>query len=130
MAIPIMKLGRCLIASLQSAATDQELTELLDELAHRVGDIEATGVVLDITAVDVVDSFTLRTLIDIAGVTRLRGAETVIVGMPPDVAFSMIKLGLRLDGVATALDLEEGLALLGDRSDAQDPSEGERADAG
>jgi rsbT antagonist protein RsbS len=124
MAIPIMKLGRYLIASLQSAVTDQELAQLLDELARKVGDVEATGVVVDITAVDVVDSFTLRTLVDIAGITRLRGAETVIVGMPPDVAFSMIRLGLRLDGVATALDLEEGLALLERRS------EGERADAG
>jgi rsbT antagonist protein RsbS len=124
MAIPIMKLGRYLIASLQSAVTDQELAQLLDELARKVGDVEATGVVVDITAVDVVDSFTLRTLVDIAGITRLRGAETVIVGMPPDVAFSMIRLGLHLDGVATALDLEEGLALLERRS------EGERADAG
>lgn len=124
MGIPILKLGRYLIASIQSAVTDQELGQLLEELARKVGDIEATGVVVDITAVDVVDSFTLRTLIDIAGITRLRGAETVIVGMPPDVAFSMIQLGLRLDGVATALDLEEGLALLGDRS------EGKRADAG
>jgi rsbT antagonist protein RsbS len=124
MAIPIMKLGRYLIASLQSAVKDQELVQLLDELARKVGDVEATGVVVDITAVDVVDSFTLRTLVDIAGITRLRGAETVIVGMPPDVAFSMIRLGLHLDGVATALDLEEGLALLERRS------EGERADAG
>jgi rsbT antagonist protein RsbS len=124
MAIPIMKLGRYLIASLQSAVTDQELAQLLDELARKVGDVEATGVVVDITAVDVVDSFTLRTLVDIAGITRLRGAETVIVGMPPDVALSMIRLGLHLDGVATALDLEEGLALLERRS------EGERADAG
>jgi rsbT antagonist protein RsbS len=124
MAIPIMKLGRYLIASLQSAVTDQELAQLLDELARKVGDIEAVGVVVDITAVDVVDSFTLRTLIDIAGISRLRGADTVIVGMPPDVAFSMIQLGLRLDGVATALDLEEGLALLGHRA------EGAQADVG
>lgn len=122
MAVPIMKLGRYLIASLQSAVTDQELAQLLDELARRVGDIEAAGVVVDITAVDVVDSFTLRTLIDIAGISRLRGADTVIVGMPPDVAFTMIQLGLRLDGVATALDLEEGLALLEHRA------EGARAD--
>lgn len=124
MAIPIMKLGRYLIASLQSAVTDQELAQLLDELARKVGDIEALGVVVDITAVDVVDSFTLRTLIDIAGISRLRGADTVIVGMPPDVAFTMIQLGLRLDGVATALDLEEGLALLEHRT------EGARADVG
>jgi rsbT antagonist protein RsbS len=124
MAIPIMKLGRYLIASLQSAVTDQELAQLLDELARRVGDIEAVGVVVDITAVDVVDSFTLRTLIDIAGISRLRGADTVIVGMPPDVAFTMIQLGLRLDGVATALDLEEGLSLLEHRA------KGARADVG
>jgi rsbT antagonist protein RsbS len=112
MAVPILKLGRYLIATLQSAITDLELSQLLDQLARRVGEVEAVGVVIDITAVDVVDSYTLRTLIDIAAIARLRGADTVIVGMPPDVAFSMIQLGLRLDGVATALDLEEGLALL------------------
>jgi rsbT antagonist protein RsbS len=123
MAVPILKLGRYLIATLQSAITDLELSQLLDQLARRVGEVEAVGVVIDITAVDVVDSYTLRTLIDIAAIARLRGADTVIVGMPPDVAFSMIQLGLRLDGVATALDLEEGLALL------QSGSEEETADA-
>jgi rsbT antagonist protein RsbS len=124
MAVPILKLGRYLIATLQSSITDQELAQLLDHLARRVGETDAHGVVIDITAVDVVDSYTLRTLIDIAGIARLRGAETVIVGMPPEVAFSMIRLGLRLDGVATALDLEEGLALL------QTRAQGEHADAG
>jgi rsbT antagonist protein RsbS len=117
MAVPILKLGRHLIATLPSSITDNDLVRLLDELAKRVGELEAAGVVIDITAVDVVDSYTLRTLIDIAGVARLRGADTVIVGMPPDVAFSMIQLGLRLDRVATALDLEEGLALLQSRSE-------------
>jgi rsbT antagonist protein RsbS len=109
MSIPILKLGSTLIASMQSAVTDRELEQLQDELASKVGDLEATGVVIDLTAVDVVDSFTLRTLVEIAATTHLRGAETVIVGMPPDVAFSMIQLGLKLDGVATALNLEEGL---------------------
>jgi rsbT antagonist protein RsbS len=115
MTIPILKLGDYLIASIQSALTDADLTGLQGDLARQVGDLRSTGVVVDVTAADVMDSFTIRTLLDIADVGKLRGAETVIVGLRPDVAFAMVQLGLRLDGVATALDLEEGLAILNRR---------------
>jgi rsbT antagonist protein RsbS len=115
MAIPILKLGDYLIASIQSALTDADLTRLQGDLARQVGDLRSRGVVVDVTAADVIDSFTIRTLLDIADVGKLRGAETVIVGLKPDVAFAMVQLGLRLDGVATALDLEEGLAILNRR---------------
>ena len=77
-----------------------------------MGRFRSRGVIVDVTAVDVMDSFAVRTLRDLAHTTRLRGAETVIVGIQPDVAFAMVQLGLTLKGVATALDLEEGLAFL------------------
>jgi rsbT antagonist protein RsbS len=112
MAIPILKLGDYLIASIQSAITDADLTRLQDDLANQVGELRSRGVVVDVTAAEVMDSFTIRTLLDIAQVSKLRGADTVIVGLRPDVAFAMVQLGLRLDGVATGLDLEEGLAVL------------------
>jgi rsbT antagonist protein RsbS len=116
MTIPILKLGDYLIASIQSALTDADLTQLQGDLARQVGDLRSRGVVVDVTAADVIDSFTIRTLLDIADVGKLRGAETVIVGLKPDVAFAMVQLGLRLDGVDTALDLEEGLAILNQRT--------------
>src|SRR3989442_308297 len=112
MPIPILKLGDCLIASVQSALTDADLRQLQDDFAEQVGELRSRGIVVDVTAADVMDSFTIRTLLDIAQVGRLRGADTVIVGLQPDVAFAMVQLGLRLDGVATGLDLEEGLAIL------------------
>jgi rsbT antagonist protein RsbS len=116
MTIPILKLGNFLIASIQSALTDADLSRLQDDLARQVGDLRSTGVIVDVTAADVMDSFTIRTLLDIAHVGKLRGAETVIVGLRPEVAFAMVQLGLRLDGVASALDLEEGLAILKGRT--------------
>jgi rsbT antagonist protein RsbS len=117
MPVPILKLGDYLIASIQSALTDDDLALLQNDLATRVGDLHSRGVVVDVTGADVMDSFTIRTLIEIAQVGKLRGAETVIVGLQPDVAFAMVQLGLRLDGVATGLDLEEGIALLDARRD-------------
>ena len=116
MSIPILKLGDRLIASIQSTLTDEDLTALKDDLANQVGDLRSRGVIVDVTAADVVDSFTIRTLLDIAHVSKLRGADTVIVGLRPEVAFAMVQLGLRLDGVDTGLDLEEGLAILDARS--------------
>jgi rsbT antagonist protein RsbS len=112
MPIPVLKQGNILIASLQSTATDADLVQLRDELATRVGRERSRGVVIDLTVVDVIDSFATRTLRGIAQSTKLRGAGTVVVGLQPDVAFAMVQLGLTLDGIATALDLEEGLALL------------------
>ena len=112
MSVPILKQGDVLIASIQAALTDRDLTELREALADRVGRFRMKGVIVDVTALDVLDSFASRTIRGIAYITRLRGAETVVVGIQPEVAFSMVQLGLTLDDVATALDLEEGLALL------------------
>ena len=112
MATPILKQGDVLIASLQPELTDGDLALLRDQLAGRVGSARAKGVVLDVSALDVVDSFAARTLRAIAHIAELRGAATVIVGIQPEVAFSMVQLGITLEDVSTALDLEEGLALL------------------
>jgi rsbT antagonist protein RsbS len=116
MHVPILKLGSYLIATVQSALSDAELLELRDELVESVGNSRARGVVLDVTVLDVMDSFTTRTLRAIAHMTRLRGAETVIVGIAPEVAFAMTQLGMTLQGVETALDLEDGLACLNQRT--------------
>jgi rsbT antagonist protein RsbS len=112
MAVPILKQGDTLIASVVSALTDEDLITLRDELAQRIGKVRARNVVIDVTALDVLDSFATRTLRGIALTARLRGAETVIVGIQPTVAIAMVRLGLRLDDIHTALDLEEGLQRL------------------
>jgi len=116
MTSPILKQGANLIACIQSGAADAELVRLREGLSERVGEVGARGLIVDVSAVDVMDSFTIRTLLDIAHTCRLRGADSVIVGIQPDVAFAMVQLGLGLEGVATALDLEEGLALLDRRT--------------
>jgi rsbT antagonist protein RsbS len=112
MEVPILKQGDYLIASIQAALTDQDLLKLRDELAERVGRFRSRGVIVDVTVIDVMDSFASRTLTATAHMLRLRGAETVIVGIQPEVAFAMVQLGLTLEGVTTMLDLEEGLAFL------------------
>src|SRR5881275_1801544 len=112
MRVPILKQGPYLIATIQSALTDKDLLELRDDLAQQVGKFRSRGVIVDVTVLDVMDSFAVRTLRGMAQMIRLRGAETVIVGLQPEVAFAMVQLGLDLGDVETALDLEEGLALL------------------
>ena len=112
MEVPILKQGPYLIASVQSALTDTDLKRLRDALIERVGRHRTRGVIIDVTPLDVMDSFAVRMLRDIALMARLRGAETVIVGIQPDVAFAMVRLGLTFKEVATALDLEEGLTML------------------
>jgi rsbT antagonist protein RsbS len=111
MEVPILA-GPYLIASIQSALSDAELLKLQEELAQRVGKFRSRGVIIDVTVLDVMDSFATRTMRSIAHMLKLRGAETVIVGIQPEVAFSMVRLGLTLEDVTTALDLEEGLAYL------------------
>jgi rsbT antagonist protein RsbS len=110
--VPILKQGQYLIATIQSALGDADLVQLRDGIVQQVGKLRSRGVIIDVTALDVMDSFATRTLRDIAQMIRLRGAETVIVGIQPEVAFSLVRLGTNLAGVATALDLEEGLAFL------------------
>ncbi len=112
MEVPILKQGDFLIATFQAALTDEDLLQLQDALVARVGKFRSHGVIVDVTALDVMDSFAARTLRALAHMVRLRGAETVIVGIQPEVAFAMVQLGLSLEGVPTALDLEEGLAQL------------------
>ncbi|HSN17045.1 MAG TPA: STAS domain-containing protein [Gammaproteobacteria bacterium] len=112
MEVPILKQRNYLIASVQAVLTDQDLVNLRDRLVAQVGRFRSVGVILDVTGLDVMDSFSVRTLRDMAHMIRLRGADTVIVGIQPEVAFSMVQLGLSLEGVPTALDLEEGLAYL------------------
>ncbi len=112
MQVPILKQGDYLIASIQSVLSDADLIQLRDNLGARVGTYRSRGVIIDVTVLDVIDSFATRMLRGIAHMLKLRGAETVIVGIQPDVAFAMVQLGLTLEGVGTALDLEEGLAYL------------------
>ena len=112
MQVPILNQRDYLIASVQSVLSDADLVQLRDNLAERVGSYRSRGVIIDVTVLDVIDSFATRTLRAIAHMLKLRGAETVIVGIQPDVAFAMVQLGLTLEGVGTALDLEEGLAYL------------------
>lgn len=115
MEILILKQGNYLIATVQAAISDAALLELQDELVKRVGKFRTRGVILDVTVLDVMDSFTARTVRAIVSMTKLRGAETVIVGIGPEVAFAMTQLGMTLEGVETALDLDEGLAVLDQR---------------
>jgi rsbT antagonist protein RsbS len=110
--VPILRQRGYLIATIQSAMTDSEAELLRAELMQQVSDYRARGIVVDTTALDVLDSFAARTLRTIAHMTRLRGAQTVLVGIQPEVAFAMVQLGIAMEGVHTALDLEEGLAHL------------------
>lgn len=115
MGVPIMKQGEVLIASIQAALSDNDLTELRDALAERIGKQRARGVVIDVGALDVIDSFATRTLRGIAQTAKLRGAAAVIVGIQPAVAMAMVQLGLTFEEIPTALDLEEGMAFLSAR---------------
>src|SRR5262245_59973761 len=124
--VPILKQGAYLIATVQSALTDDDLKQLRDTLVVSVSKVRSRGVIVDVTALDVIDSFATRTLRDVAHMIRLRGAETVIVGIQPEVAFSMVKLGLSLEGIATSLDLEEGLAYLDRKAKRSGPEVGDQ----
>jgi rsbT antagonist protein RsbS len=114
--VPILKQGDFLIATVQAALTDADLLHFRSALIQQVVRFRSRGVIIDLTSLDVMDSFALRTLREIAQTIRLRGAETVIVGIQPEVAFAMVQLGLTLEDVTTALDLEEGLAHFGQRT--------------
>jgi len=116
MRVPILKQRDYVIASVQSVLSDPDLLQLRDDLTERIGRYRSRGVIIDVTVLDVIDSFATRTLRTIAHMLRLRGAETVIVGIQPEVAFTMVQLSLTLEGIGTALDLEEGLAYLDERT--------------
>jgi rsbT antagonist protein RsbS len=111
--VSILRQGAQLIASIHTALDDSQLLRFQQDLVDQIGEHRARGVIIDVAALDVLDSFGSRTLRNIAEMARLRGAVTVIVGIQPDVAFTMVELGMDTGSVATALDLEEGLAYLG-----------------
>jgi rsbT antagonist protein RsbS len=112
MRVPILKQQDFLIASVQVGLSDQEWVQLSEDLSMLVGRHRSFGVIIDVSSLDVLDSYATRTLRSIAYVTSLRGAKTVVVGIQPEVAYSMVRLGLNLEKVDTALDLEDGLAIL------------------
>jgi rsbT antagonist protein RsbS len=116
----ILKQGQYLLASIQSALTDSEVIRLQNDLAAQVGRFRSRGVILDVSGLDVIDSFVSRALHGIAITAKLRGADAVIVGVRPEVAFAIVQMGLTLEGVHTALDLEEGLEFLTRRGKGSD----------
>jgi rsbT antagonist protein RsbS len=120
MPIPILKQGPFLIASVQAAAADDDLLALRDELLKQAVRARSFGVVVDLTVLDVMDSFATRTLQSTAEMLRLRGVRSVVVGIQPSVALAMVQLGLTLRDVPTALDLEEGIELLMDSLELND----------
>jgi rsbT antagonist protein RsbS len=110
--VSILAQGGYLIASIHTALDDEHFERFQRDLVDQIGQRRARGVIIDVAALDVLDSFGSRTLRDLGQVARLRGAETVVVGIQPEVAFAMVKFGINLETMYTALDLEEGLALL------------------
>jgi rsbT antagonist protein RsbS len=111
-AIPILKFESFLLVSVQVDLEDHSAMQLQEDLSRRIVDTEATGVLIDISALEIVDSFIGRMLSTIAAISRVLDAQTVVVGMRPAVAITMVELGLNLDGIHTALDVERGLGLL------------------
>jgi rsbT antagonist protein RsbS len=116
--VSILRQGSYLVASVHTALDDTEMIRFRNDLVEQIGRYRSTGIIIDVAALDVLDSFGFTTLRSIAEMARLRGAETVIVGIQPDVALAMVQLGMGTGSVATSLDLEEGLAYL-DRSVTQ-----------
>jgi rsbT antagonist protein RsbS len=123
MSVAILQQGDYLIASIQSDLSDAQVLELRDDLSERIGRARAHGLIIDVAALDVIDSFVARSLGSIAITARLRGAQTVIVGIEPDVAIAMVQFDLDLESLRTALDLDEALALL-DRTTRGDGEDG------
>ena len=118
--IPILKMGDLLLVSIQVDMHDQLALTLQDDLTEKIAKTGSRGVLIDISAVEMVDSFIGRMIANIAGMARILDARTVLVGMQPAVAITLVELGLTLPGVRTALDVERGMALL--RSDRRPAS--------
>lgn len=110
--IPILKIGDILIASIQVALHDASAVQFKDDLLQKIHDTRARGVIIDLTALDVVDSFIGRLIADIAAMAKLMGTRVVLTGLQPAVAITLVELGLELTGVLTALNLEKGLAVM------------------
>jgi rsbT antagonist protein RsbS len=116
MRIPILKMGRCLIVSIQVDMDDRTAVTLQDDLMEHIVRHAAKGVLIDISSLDVVDSFIGRMLANTAAMARILDADTVVVGMQPSVAITLVELGLSLRGVQSALNVERGMELLRGRT--------------
>ena len=110
--IPILKMGSCLLVSIQVDMHDQSAQELQDSLTNRISETGASAVLIDISMLEMVDSFIARMLGNISSIARVLDAQTVMVGMRPAVAITLVELGVTLDGIRTALDVEHGMKLL------------------
>ena len=111
--IPILQMGQTLLVTIQVDMQDQMAMALQDDLANKISQTGAKGVLIDISALEIVDSFIGRMLASISGISRILDATTVVVGMQPAVAITLVELGLSLEGVRTALNVERGVELLG-----------------
>lgn len=118
--IPILQMGRVLLVTIQVDMQDQTALALQDDLATKIAATSARGVLIDISALEIVDSFVGRMLASISGIARIMDATTVVVGMQPAVAITLVELGLSLEGVRTALNVERGMALLRAAAGEQD----------
>lgn len=121
--IPILKIGSALLVTIQVDMHDQLATRLQEDLTEKIVRHRTRGVLIDISALEIVDSFIGRMLANIANVSRLLDADTVVVGMRPEVAITLVELGLGLPGVKTALNAERGLALIGGVSGEHDTAD-------
>ncbi|MCG2591583.1 STAS domain-containing protein [Ramlibacter sp. XY19] len=110
--IPILQMGQVLLVTIQLDMQDQMALALQDDLANKISTTGAKGVMIDISALEIVDSFVGRMLASISGISRILDATTVVVGMQPAVAITLVELGLSLEGVRTALNVERGMELL------------------
>jgi len=118
--IPILRMGRSLLVTIQFDLQDQTALALQDDLSAKIQEIGADGVLIDISALEIVDSFVGRMLSTISGIARVLDATTVVVGMQPAVAITLVELGLSLEGVRTALNVERGMAMLRAAQDRND----------
>ena len=124
--IPILRMGEFLLVTIQIDMHDQLALKLQDDLSNAIQKYTARGVLIDISSLEMVDSFIGRMVADISGMGKILGAETILVGMQPAVAITLVELGLSLPGVATALNVERGMALLRRKIDADGADVSER----
>lgn len=117
--IPILQMGPYLLVTIQVDMHDQLALTLQDDLSERISSTSARGVLIDISALDIVDSFVGRMIGTISGLSRIMDAQTVLVGMQPAVAITLVELGMTLPGVSTALNVERGMKLLQERAGVQ-----------
>jgi len=126
--IPVLRMGEFLLVTIQVDMHDRLATVLSDDLANRISATRARGILIDISTLDVVDSFIARIFGDIAQVARVMDAETVLVGMRPSVAITLVEMGVAMTGVRTALNVEKGMTLLRARREEERADDGAHAE--